>query len=32
MMVLGSSSVFILEYPDNPVTKALEGLAKRVME
>lgn len=32
MMILGSSSVFILEYPDNPVTKALEGLAKRVME
>ncbi|MGD8458363.1 MAG: MinD/ParA family protein [Anaerolineales bacterium] len=32
MMVLGSSSVFILEYPDNPVTKALQELTKRVME
>jgi septum site-determining protein MinD len=32
MMILGSSSVFVLEYPDNPVTKALEELAERVME
>jgi MinD-like ATPase involved in chromosome partitioning or flagellar assembly len=32
MMVLGSSSIFILEFPDNPVTDALTGLANRLME
>jgi MinD-like ATPase involved in chromosome partitioning or flagellar assembly len=32
MMVLGSSSVFVLEFPDDPVTKALQGLADRLLQ
>lgn len=32
MMILGSSSVFVLEFPDNPVTKALQGLADRLLQ
>jgi len=32
MMVLGSSSVFVLEFPDNPVTEALQGLADRLLQ
>ncbi len=32
MMVLGSSSVFVLEFPDNPVTDALNGLADRLLQ
>jgi MinD-like ATPase involved in chromosome partitioning or flagellar assembly len=32
MMILGSSAVFVLEFPDNPVTEALQGLANRLLE
>ena len=30
MMVLGSSDVFVLKFPDDPVTEALKGLADRL--
>ena len=32
MMVLGSSAVFVLEFPDDPVTDALQGLADRILQ
>ncbi len=32
LMILGSSGIFALKYPDHPVTQALRGLAKRLME
>lgn len=31
MMILGSSSLFVLEFPDSPVTKALNELADHVL-
>lgn len=32
MMVLGSSDVFVLKFPDDPVTEALKGLADRLLQ
>ena len=31
MMVLGSSDVFAIKFPDHPVTDALNGLADRLL-
>jgi MinD-like ATPase involved in chromosome partitioning or flagellar assembly len=31
MMILGSSKLFVLEYPDHRVTQALNGLVDRLL-
>jgi MinD-like ATPase involved in chromosome partitioning or flagellar assembly len=32
MMILGSAGIFILKFPDHPITDALRGLTDRLME